>query len=357
MNRAALAARFFLAVALLPAVAAAGYAAYEYRIQPPPPPLGSSRMWPNIQPLSSEQLPKGFLLGTYSGQEVQGLRGFDQATGHTACLTVRYTHWGTTFPADYVAHAAKTAAKTIIELQPRQKNAIKMADIGAGRGDEWLRKFADKIVSLRQPFILSFGPEMNGKWYNYGSKYVSGLTFVRAYRRVHDILLRDVRADLRKIGDHRNASSLITFMWQPSAIHKNTPDPKPYWPGSKYVDIIALDGYYYYPNDTFDRIFGKTITELRTITNTPIMIGETATGPVYNHQISEVKDLFAGVVHYRLLGLIWFDENQFLKTYSKGLRNFHQDWHLQDFPAELAMFRQLIGQQTIASYLESRAHG
>lgn len=355
MNRAALAARFFLVVALLPAIGAASFAAYMYRHQPPVP-AGTYRQGQTSPEIVAKPVKPGFLLGTYAptnmsefkpgdkiptGTDTKGLRLFNSAIGAPATLTVQYALWGEYYPARYVIDAAKLGAQTILELEPRGKAVPTLAQIAAGAGDAWLKKFAHEIVGPRDHFILSFAPEMNGGWYQYGSGHSSASDYVRAFRHVHDVLLKDLRKD--------NGAGLVSFMWQPSAIHISTPTPTPYWPGAKYVDEIGLDGYYFFPTDNFRIIFGQTLRLLKALApNTPILIGETAVGPKTHHQAADIRDLFAGVRRNGLLGLIWFDKKQNRHPFI-----YHQDWNLRDHPAALAGFRSaLAGVGPIASYVK-----
>jgi len=322
MNRAALAARTFLVVALLPAIVAAGYAAYAFRHQPPIAP-GTYRQF-KFAPLISGKPTPGLLLGTYApGSGADGLVGFDQAVGGRAALTVRYVYWGNTFPAAYVAKAAALGAETVVELEPIGKAAPTLAQIAAGAQDKWLRKFAHEIIAPQDHFILSFAPEMNGAWYQYGYGKAPPSEYVAAFRHVHDVLAATA------------AARLITYLWQPSAIHLKTPSPAPYWPGSKYVDEIGVDGYYFFPTDTFRVIFARTLALLKSLApTTPILIGETAVGPQTGHQATDIADLFAGIARNHLLGLIWFNRAQHRFPYV-----YHQDWRLQDNPPALAGFK------------------
>jgi hypothetical protein len=339
MNKAALAARVFLAITILPATAAAGYAAYEYRHQAPATPayhVGDATL---VTAFPSNGLMLGVFAPTLprAGQTVSdtaALASFDRAVGHKATLTVAYLNWGSPFPAKYVTDAARLGARTVLELEPRGNDAPTLAQIARGRGDHWLHSFAATIAATRRPFALSFGPEMNGSWYTYGSG--TARAYIRAYRHVHNVLLRDVGAALTPAA----ASRLLTFMWQPSAIHTSTPSPRPYWPGARYVELIGLDGYYYHSTDTFHVIFARTISMLRKLSpKTRIMIGETAVGPRTGHQARGIKDLFAGIKHRKLAGLIWFNRNQAGLHYAASKRVYHQDWRLQDHPAAVRAFK------------------
>ena len=342
MNRAALAARMFLAVSVLPTAGAAGYAVYEYRHQPAAVaayrPGPSSPVWLQFPPA------KGAILGVFAptlpkdggkASDTSGLESFDAAVHHRATLTVAYVNWGSRFPARYIGDAAKVGARTLLELEPRGKGVPTLHQLAAGMGDNWLKEFAASIAETQIPFTLSFGPEMNGTWYAYGSGNNAARDYVRAYRHVHDELINDVGQYLPPA----RAAGLVRFMWQPSAMHGSTASPIPYWPGAKYVNLIGLDGYYYHPTDTFHGIFARTIQLLRKLTpKTRIMIGETAVGPKTGHQAAGIKDLFAGIKHNKLAGLIWFNRNQLKISYGKGKRIYHQNWRLQNHPSALRAF-------------------
>lgn len=336
MNRAAMAARMFAAVAIVPTVCAAGYAVYEYRHQ--------TAVISNAGRIAlsgdDSSLTPGMVLGVFApnvhkgtGSAVRQLLKFDKLIGHKATLTVAYLKWGSRFPSTYVTEAAAADAKTVVQVEPRGKGVPSLAEIAAGRGDSWLKRFAARLADTGYPLILSFGPEMNGTWYRYGQNTASN--YVAAFRHVHDELIKDVGQDLTPA----KARHLITFMWQPSAMHTHTPTPVPYWPGKKYVNLIGLDGYYFYSTDTFKIIFGHTIHLLRALSpKTKIMIGETAVGPMTGRQAADIKNFFHGLKRNHLNGFIWFDKNQLATNYGIGRRVFHQDWNLQDNPAALHAF-------------------
>ena len=271
-------------------------------------------------PRTGGALTGGLRLGAFTAG--QSLASFDAQVG-PAALVVTYVRWGT--PARWLAHviaaAAANRAEPVLELYPGAfgHNASQIA-AGTGGSDAWLRSFGATIAHSGKPVSISFFPEMNGRWRAWWSH--DPATYVRAFRHVHQVL-------------SSLAGSLITWFWQPSAMHNSNPDPMPWWPGGGYADVVALDGYYYFPHDSFDAIFGATIGFIRRAAPVvPIMIGETAAGPMYGRQAWEITNLFAGIRSHGLLGLVWFNRTQHLAPYP-----FHQDWRLQDHPAALAAFR------------------
>ena len=400
MNRAAWAARFFFAVALVPTVVAASFAAYEFHTQVPP----TYRQYAGDPLIGNQPSADDFLLGAYAPNprhfapdglesrhaksaalakkappwETLAFQSFSAAAGCKAVvpLVVHPVNWritptsqlrelslhpkkaklGLSFPAAYVASAAGRGAETLIQLMPKGKHAASLSQIGNGEEDAVLQAFATEIKSFKDHVMISFAPEMNGTWYRYGyhmpgskaaKKYppTSPALYVTAYQHVHQVI-------------EGIAGKYVSWFWQPSAIHKTlsasgavvqTQSPAPYWPGNGEVDKIGLDGYYYYPRDSAQVIFGPTIDMLRAQhRGVPIMIGEAGAGlePKLGFgvqlQVADIKNLFAGILKYRLEGLIWFDLNQLHVKVPPGQRRYKQDWKLEDSPRAQQVFQAAV---------------
>ena len=118
--------------------------------------------------------------------------------------------------------------------------------------------------------------------------------------------------------------------------HQHRPAPvgpvARWWPGPSYVTWVGVYGYFYRPSDTFASVFGTTIQQVRAFTRKPVLLAETAAGPVAG-QPGKIAALFAGLRRERALGLVWFDEDQRAGIY-------HQDWRIgAGTPAEAAFRR------------------
>jgi len=311
MNRALKVARSLLVAALLPGVMAAARPGDATRRSPAHPGAATHAARSVSQPAG---LPSGLVLGAITPD----LAAFDKAVRHQAALRTLFLRWGSMIiPRDPIVGADKLGAQVVIELQPVH---LPMTQIASGEDDPWLQQvFAPDLAAIGRSVTLSFAPEMNGQWYSWGTKRTKPADYVLAWRHIHNVLAAT------------SAGRLITWLWQPSAMHFSTPSPRPWWPGSQYVDEIGLDGYYVNPGDTFDVIFARTIKLMRSVTTRPILIGETAVGPSTGHQAAAIMNLFAGVRGYHLRGLVWFDISQ-------HAGKFHQDWRLEDNPRALRAF-------------------
>jgi hypothetical protein len=78
-------------------------------------------------------------------------------------------------------------------------------------------------------------------------------------------------------------------------------------------------------------VFGETIAQIRTFSNAPVLIAETAVGVTYDRE-SQIDALLAGVHADHIVGVVWFDKGQ-----NAGI--YHQDWRLEDDPAAVAAFK------------------
>jgi mannan endo-1,4-beta-mannosidase len=261
---------------------------------------------------------KGPFIGLYNRAapiSYEGVNQFAQAAGTQPNLVSYYSPWLEPFQSSFAAAAAKHGAVPLVQINPFN---VSLAAIASGQYDAYLRTFADEVRSYRHPVILSFGHEMNGKWYSWGYTHTPPATFVAAWRHIVQ--------QFRKRG-----ASNVTWMWTINIMDLDPqggiiPRPTPWWPGRSYVNWVGLDGYYQKSTWTFASMFGPTIKVVRTLTRDPILIAETGVAPAAGKP-AKIANLFAGVRAYGLRGFIWFDA----PTY--------QDWRINS-PAAFAAFRQ-----------------
>ena len=127
---------------------------------------------------------------------------------------------------------------------------------------------------------------------------------------------------------------------QPAAARRH-PAHRAWWPGTNYVTWVGIDGYYVRRSDTFQSVFGQTITQVQAITHKPILLSETGVSPKIN-PFAKITDLFNGLETRNVLGVVWFDENQ----PDDGL--YHQDWRIEGNSQAQAAFQQGIAGLKIA---------
>lgn len=217
---------------------------------------------------------------------------FATATGVRPDVIVYYSGWLEPFRASFAAMAAEHGAVPLVQMEP---TGISLAGIASGRYDSYLSSYAEAVRGYGRSVILSFGHEMNGSWYSWSNGHSSPVAFVAAWRHI-------VR-EFRVVG-----ADNVTWLWTVNIIdkHGRIPSPGPWWPGDSYVTWVGIDGYYSRTSTTFAPLFGPTIVAVRALTSDPILIAETGVAGSAS-QPGQIKDLFAGIHNYGLLGLMWFD--------------------------------------------------
>ena len=117
--------------------------------------------------------------------------------------------------------------------------------------------------------------EMNGSWYPWGgtANENSAHDYVRAWRRLHGIFARVGAANVR-------------WVWSP--LVEDVPATpgnafERYYPGSRYVDVLALDGYNWGTSvpgfggwRSFDAVFASAYARIVRLGSQPVWIAETA---------------------------------------------------------------------------------
>jgi len=239
------------------------------------------------------------------------VREFVRSTGVRPNLLLYYSSWWEPFRTGFAVAAARHNAVPLVQINPEHVHLRAIAD---GRYDAYITRFAGAIRAYRRPVILSFGHEMNAKWSMWGYKRASPATFVAAWRHIVNIF---------QVHRVRN----VTWLWTVNVVdaHASSLPPRPWWPGSRYVDWVGIDGYYRRPAWRFAALFGPTIKAVHEFTRDPILIAETGVSPRAD-KARKIGNLFAGVRAYGLLGLVWFDAIA------------HEDWRI-DNRVVIAAFR------------------
>lgn len=239
---------------------------------------------------------------------------FADVSGVKPGIVGYYSSWREPFGSSFAQTAWNHGAYVLVQLQPGD---VSLASIADGDSDAYLRSFADAVAAFGHPVILSFGHEMNGSWYSWGNGHASPAEFVAAWRH----LVRVFRTQ---------GADNVTWLWAVNSVGGASSDLRQWWPGAAWVNWVGVDAYYFGKADTFTSVFGATIADIRTLSQAPLLIAETAVGTTADRN-SQIKGLFAGVRAGHLAGLMWFDEAQ-----DSGL--YHQDWRLEDDPSALAAF-------------------
>jgi hypothetical protein len=276
---------------------------------------------PSSPDVAQASLPTGMAsyLGVYEKgppQQYELAAEFRRAVGKQPNLVGYYSGWGEHFATPFADTVSRHGAVTIMQWDP---TGALISKIAGGGYDRYLRSFADSVRNYDRAVVIGFGHEMNATWYSWGYGHVPPTVFVAAWRHIVT-LFRAQGADN------------VTWLWTINADLPTTGPIASWWPGAAYVTWVGIDGYYYIPANNFVSVFGRTIAQVRAITNKPVLLSETAVGPGPN-QAAKIANLFHGMHQYGTLGLVWFDIAQ-----DDGL--YHQNWRIENSPAAEAAFRE-----------------
>jgi mannan endo-1,4-beta-mannosidase len=269
--------------------------------------------------------------GKYIGIQANGepnsltpLIDISASIGRKPNVAGQYVAWGAPFDAAAAVSAWDYGSLYYMAWEPFGASVQRIA---AGASDAYITRFARAVGALGLPVALSFGHEMNGNWYPWGTEQTQAATFVAAWRHIHNLFAA---------AGARN----VIWVWNPNVIN---PVPqvqlKPYWPGTAYVTWVGLTGYFALTGPhTFAGVFAPTMREIRRFTGKPFIIAETSveTGPAEG---SSTLSLVQGVAsHPDVLGFIWFD-------FDKG----GVDWQIESRPQVRADLAAAIAKLPLAS--------
>ena len=242
-----------------------------------------------------------------------GLAAFGSKTGTRPNVAVYYSGWLEPFQSTFATELSTRGAVPLVQIDP---TGIGLAAITHGRYNKYLASYAQAVRGFGRPVIISFGHEMNGDWYSWGNGKTSPRDFVAAWRHIVRVF--------RSRGAYN-----VTWLWTINSLAGGpgqVAGPQAWWPGASYVTWVGIDGYYYYPAESFTTLFGTTISAIRRFTSDPVLITETGISPTAG-KAAKIPELFAGARSAGILGLVYFDAKRY------------RDWRLDQDADALAALR------------------
>jgi mannan endo-1,4-beta-mannosidase len=311
--------RFTLLIALVLAAVAVTYAGGRAVMTVNPPDVHIT-----LPPSSASYL------GVYedgSPPDYQPVADFAKAAGRRPNLVGYFSGWAEPFATSFAQRIHRHRDIPFVQIDPTYAS---VPAIAGGAYDDYLSSYAKSVRAFGHAVVIGFGHEMNTCSCSWGYRHLPPRTFVAAWRHIVTLF-------------RSQGAGNVTWLWTINADRPGNRGTGPiasWWPGAQYVTWVGIDGYYFRPSDTFDRVFGRTISQVRDFTRKPVLLSETAVGPVAG-QFVKIQDLFHGMARYKTLGLVWFDKAQHDGPY-------HQDWRIEDNPAAEAAFRLGVATLTLA---------
>lgn len=250
----------------------------------------------------------------------QGMAGTDalQAALHRPIdISLWYQHWdgwGPELVPDWIRNVTASGRTPLLTWEPWggpgtgvNQPRFSLARIVAGDFDPYLARWGRGLAALRSTVYLRPMHEMNGNWYPWAGTVNgnSAALYVAAWRHVHDVVTRQGAKNVRWVfspfADDVPATAANAF--------------ERYYPGSRYVDVLALDNYNWgsdYPQyggwRSFESLFRSAYDRIAKLGSQPVWIGEVGSDEVGGSKPDWVRDMFATVKTMpRVAALVWFN--------------------------------------------------
>lgn len=234
---------------------------------------------PASAPTAPTAAPLRFGVGTPGGPLASAeLDEVAALAGETPSIILSYKDFNQPPPITELDAARARGAQVLVTWEPwtwgggTAQPAYSLDRITAGDFDPYLRQWGQALASWAHPVMLRFGHEMNGNWYPW-SEQLNGNgagDYVAAWRHVHDVVAS-------------TGASNVTWIWNPNVPYWGSTPLDALYPGSSYVDAVALDGYNWGTSASWStwttpsQLFGDGIAQLRTLAaGKQILIAETS---------------------------------------------------------------------------------
>lgn len=196
--------------------------------------------------------------------------------------------------------------------------------ITAGDFDARITQWGQALAAWGYPVQLRFAHEMNGNWYPW-AEGVNGNQpgdYVRAWHHVHDIVTA-------------TGATNVSWVWSPNVPYYGSTDLAGLFPGTGYVDIVALDGYNWGTSASWSGwispqdLFAPGIAQLRALApGRPILIAETSSSEAGGSKPAWITDLVSYLAAQPdVTGFVWFHMQK------------ETDWRINSSDASAAAFK------------------
>ncbi|HEY2771486.1 MAG TPA: glycosyl hydrolase [Solirubrobacteraceae bacterium] len=283
-------------------------------------------------PVSADPLASGshVALGVNlpDGPSVPELNTFTQLVGKRPRVVMWYQDWNQRLIARRaLGGLARAGALPLITWDPQVNGVgVPLRAIAQGSYDRYLRRSAAAARRWRGIIYLRFAHEMNVPSSPFGPGHVGdgAHAFKTAWRHI----VRIFRA---------NRATNVKWVFSPNVSCLGTCPFNRFYPGNRWVDWTALDGYNYAgligsPWRSFGDVFGSSYRRLTRLAPKPVMIAETATSALGGNKAAWILSMAAALrsKFRKVRVLVWFD------------RDKETDWRVESSPESLAAFRAIL---------------
>jgi hypothetical protein len=267
-------------------------------------------------------------LGVAPEYPLSSVPAFNRLVGRPAKIVGLYQAWSE--PMFYAAQLREIAAHHAFPLiawfSVLDRVPIPLTHIIDGGEDALLRADALTAAAWKHIILVRLDSEMNlpGSIAGIAHKGNTPAKFVRAWRHVVRIFRQEHATNVK-------------WVWSPNVACGGRCPFRAYYPGDRWVDWVALDGYNYAAVDhirwySFKRIFAGSYTTLSHLSDKPMMIGETASADGGGNKAAWISGMGKALARrfHRIRALVWFD------------RVKETNWKVDSTRASLLAFRRVV---------------
>jgi Glycosyl hydrolase family 26 len=255
------------------------------------------------------------LFGAYTPSSpesgVAATNTLETALGRRVDIVLWYQHWdgwGPEFHTEWVDAASSDGRIPLLTWEPWAPGTVnqpnfRLRRIADGAFDPYIRTWAHALAAYGKPVYLRPMHEMNGNWYPWCGTVNANtpVDYIDAWRHLHDIFAAAGATNAR-------------WVWSPYALDVPAGNAfERYYPGSQYVDVLALDGYNWGSTakhrwQSFDQIFSRPYKRIAKLGPQPVWIAETASDESGGDKAAWVREMFRSAARYpRLQAIVWFN--------------------------------------------------
>jgi mannan endo-1,4-beta-mannosidase len=272
--------------------------------------------------------PLAFGVTTPGGpQATAELDAVEAVTGERPSLVLSYVDLAGAPPLADLDAVAAYGATPVVTWEPFDRadpGRSTLADLAAGVWDGQLWWWAGALRDWGRPVLLRFAHEQNGDWYPWavGVAGTRAGDHVAAWRHLADVFAQA-------------GADNVELVWNPNVGYSGSTPLGDTWPGARYVDRVALDGYNWggVPGhggwQEPDELFGASLDELRDLApGVPLLVAEVACAESGGDKAEWVGDLVGWLDAQADVGaFVWFDHDK------------ETDWRVASSPAAATAVR------------------
>jgi hypothetical protein len=271
------------------------------------------------------------LIGAYvpSGvwNDLSGLREFERELGGRVDVGHWFTNWDHRYDPVPARDLHADGRVPLVSWQPMRQS---IADIAAGRHDDYIRSWASGVATATDLVYIRLFPEMNGDWVPWNGDPTA---FRAAWRRVAALFAEEGAHNVRWVFSPNVTDEPRT--------HANRMEH--YYPGPDVVDVFGLSGYNWgtvRPHigwRSFEQVFRSGYDRLVAIGDQDIWLTEIASADEGGDKSAWVREMFTSTAFPRVGAIVWFDEDK------------EADWRVRSGPDVVEAFRAGLGTASLVT--------